>query len=162
MCTQTVSAQVVSRIYTEDDLRLVELPEQEFERLDLGLVVYLQEKNVAPYSGYLLDTNAVANIVIRQNFLLDSSQLALNKQRALDLAFLNLEVSKISSLYDAENKKHQIILDGKDKDIRNLQSINKELQQERNDIWGDILLGGSCVGAGLLVGIIVGFIAGSK
>jgi hypothetical protein len=151
-----LAAQDKPRIYTLEDLRKVEIQMPNGETKDLGQISVLNNGEPAPYAGYLLDVEAMANNITKYRLLLNASDTALLYQRQYDLELLNLETKKLFSDIQLEKNKNQIIVDGKDKEIKRLKKINKDIVEEKTSFWDDVLL----VTEGVVVGILLGLVTG--
>jgi len=143
--------------YTADSLTTVTIPDINVE-LNKGQAVIVNQNDIAPFGGYLLNVESVANIVVKHESLMEAADLALAKQRELDLALLIVETQKLKIEINAELKKKDVLLEGKESEVKRLITINKDLQDDRSDFWGDFLLVTGSAGGGIIVGIVIGLV----
>jgi len=143
--------------YTTNSLTVVTVPDINVD-LNKGQAAIVNQNDVAPFGGYLLNVESVANIVVKHESLVEAADLALTKQRELDLALLIVETQKLKIEMGAELKKKDVLLDGKESEVKRLITINKDLQDDRSDFWGDFLLVTGSAGGGIIVGIVIGLV----
>lgn len=147
---KTELEKIQKKLYTIESLEIVRVEESGYVPGELGeKQYYLLEKHPAPFEGILLNPSAMAFIIQDFESLKLRSDLALNKQRELDLNKLNLETDKLYLEIDAIEKKNTIISNGKDQELLRLQNINQTLLNDKRKVWKIVLYttGGFIVGA---------------
>jgi hypothetical protein len=137
------------------ELEIVLFPDKPQLVIDNELQAWLFENDLAPFDGVLLNPEATALILSEYEAQRQRGEAALEKQRQLDAAMLELETGKLRVELVNVKKKSVIQLETKDKENKELQRINKRLREDRSSFWGDVLLVGGGIGLGLLLGIPV-------
>jgi hypothetical protein len=144
-------------IFSETDLQVVDIDPPQHRPGTLGeKQVYVVFNQPAPFEGILLNPEGMAYIITEHESLKERAELALRTQRNFDLNKLNLEVGKLQLELDVSNKKHAIIIRGREEEINRLQVINQKLIDEANKPWKKILIGagGILIGAGIGITIV--------
>lgn len=149
-------AEELSSKHTEEDLPLVEIEKPDNIAGQNGeLQTWLESGNSAPYSGILLNPEAMAFIISEYEAQIERAQAAVKKQRDIDLAKLNLEVSKVIVELKANKKQNMVLIKGKDEEIDRLRKMYEEVLKESKKPWKKILIGASSFIVGAGAGIII-------
>lgn len=143
--------------FTKNDLPVVKIEKPENTAGQNGeLQDWVVIGNSAPYSGVLLNPEAMAYVISQNEAGEERSKVTVEKQRDLDLAKLNLETAKLQVERDTIERKNQVIVAGRDDELKRSQELNQRLMNDEKKPWKKILIGiGSAavgVGAGILIG----------
>lgn len=137
------------------ELEIVLFPDRPQLVIDRELQAWLFENDLAPFDGVLLNPEATALLLSEYEAQRQRGEVALEKQRELDAAVLELETGKLRVELENIKKKSIIQLETKDKENKELQRINKRLKDNQSNFWEDVLLVTGGIGVGLLLGIPV-------
>jgi hypothetical protein len=153
-------AEVLSTTYSDKDLTLVELETPLNTAGQNGeLQIWLESNKPTPFAGVLLNPEGMAYILSSFESQKDLSNLAIKKQRDLDLNKLNLETGKLFIQIETIEKKNDVILKGRDEELVRLQQINDKLIKDIRSPWKKILIGVSGVIIGVGAGILIKTVA---
>lgn len=145
--------------YTLDDFEIVVIADPPKYTLRGEKQKWTSEKELALFDGILLNPEGVARILSEYAALHERGGAALDKQRQTDLAKLQLETGKLQLKLSTTYKKSNIIIKGKDEEIKRQQKINKDILDDKSNVWDDILIGGGSGAAGILVGLLIAALA---
>lgn len=154
----TIEEQVkpLSYKFTEKDLTLVYIEKSNVLPQNNEEQIFLKKNAITPYDGVLLNISAASYIISEYEAQLERSELAIKKQRDLDLNKLNFETAKLLIEIETIEKKNNIILKGRDEEIKRLQKINEETIKELKRPWKKIIIGVGSAVVGVGAGIIIG------
>lgn len=149
------SERTEKKVYKEKDLEKV-VVEDAPARNPVGekqTWLYLDEP--APYNGVLLNPDGMAYILSEYEALKLRSNAALEKQRQSDLAKLNLEVGQLTLELETLEKKGNIVIRGRDEEIKRLQKINQDIREDKSNVWNDVFLAAGSGAIGILIGLLI-------
>lgn len=148
-------------------LEIVELPEPTLSSGEHGeRQTFLAQGAPAPWAGILLSPEAIAFIISQYETQRELATIVLNRQRASDWNRLQLEVGRLQLRLETQERQHQIVIQGLDREINRLIQIHEEYVDEQtggfwNSDFGQILQYGLVIVGSAAVGLIVGYFAGS-
>jgi hypothetical protein len=157
--TNFFSEKVEKKVYKEKDLEMVVVEDAPARNPEGEKQTWLYLDEVAPYNGILLNPDGIAYILSEYEALKLRSGAALEKQRQSDLAKLNLEIGQLVLELETAEKKGNIVIRGRDEEIKRLQKINQDIREDKSDIWNDVFLAAGSGVAGILVGLLIYFVA---
>lgn len=141
-----------------EELPLVETPTVERNTSTTARSVRIISGSPAPFSGRLLNDEAMSYIHAASVSLEEACTAAIRRQRDRDAARLTLDVGELRLQLNADRERARIILEGRDREIARLLELNETLTNEINAFpWESVLVG---VGSGAL-GLVLGFVAGA-
>jgi len=144
------------KTYKLDDLEIVEIDGPSVLGNQNGeMQAWINKNELAPFDGILLNPEAMAYIISEYGALKLRSQRAIEKQRLLDVSKLQLETGGLQLELQTNQKKYQILIDGRDNEIKRLQKINKDILEDKSNIWDDLLIAGGSGAAGILIGLLI-------
>lgn len=149
--------EVLNTKYGPENLPLVEVeptgntPGQNGEQQ-----TWIEVNTPAPYSGVLLNTEGMAYIISEYEARQDRANIAVKKQRDLDLTKLNLETGKLTIELETSEKKNAIIVKGRDDELKRLHELNQKMLEESQKPWTKIIIGVGAALVGVGTGILVG------
>jgi len=159
---------LITSIANAQDTNSSEFTFEDLEKIELNLSldrnpgelgekqIWLYKNETAPWDGVLLNHEAIAVVLSDKLVLQKKAELSLETQREVDLAKLNLETNKLKLEIENLVKKHNVLLDGRDEEIKSCQKINTKIIADRNHIKKKIFLGLGTGTAGLVIGVLVG------
>lgn len=144
-----------------EELQKVELPPKpERDPKELGeKQMWVPKGYVVLWEGLLLNPEAAAAIISEYENISFRANQALETQRELDLKKLNLEVGKLKLDLIAQDKKNVIVLEGRDKELKSCQTLNKQILEDRGHLKNKILIGLGSGVAGAVLGLLIGIFA---
>jgi hypothetical protein len=116
-----------------------------------GSFTFIQEGNVAPFSGTLFDPTATARLLANHKFLKEEYQLKLGFELQKQQKKFDLELEQVNITLTTEREGFQQTLEVKNKEIEQLNKIIKKKPGTNALIWG--IAGGFAVGVLATVGI---------
>lgn len=152
---------VTTQRYTLDDLEIIMVdPPPHRTPGEFGeKQTWLQLRQRAPFSGILVNEEGMAYVLTEYHALEQRANLALERQRASDLALLNREVLRLEIELDATKKKGKIELWACEGKRRELEQIHDEKLRTRDGLARKFLIGTGGVVVGVLIGVLVGGLA---
>jgi glutamate formiminotransferase len=110
------------------------------------MMMHLQEGDVAPFDGRLMNDEAVANIIANKE--LTREQCEIQKELAVSLtkAELQLQIDYLSAELETEKEKSAALLDIRDKEI---ESLRKQIKPNKT-MWA--FFGGFLLASGTSLG----------
>lgn len=113
----------------------------------------------APASGLLLNDEAEAYVFAESEAFEARCRVAITSQRDRDAVRLSLEVGELRLQMNSDRERFRIILDGRDREIQRLMSLNETLSGSASDFpLEEVLLGIGALAVGLVGGFAVGFL----
>lgn len=150
-------AEELSSTYTEKDLPLVNVEQPTNSAGQNGeLQVWVEAGKVAPYSGVLINPEGMAHIIANHEAQIELADAAVEKQRDLDLTKLNLEAAKLIVELETTEKKNNVIIKGRDEEIKRLQELHNAALAEAKKPWKKIIIGVGAAVVGVGAGIVIG------
>jgi hypothetical protein len=117
---------------------------------------WLLKDSLAPFDGVLLNPEAMAFILSEYKASYERALAALITQKEMDLSKLNLEMGKLHLEVSAITTKSDIVINGRDEEIKRLQKINKDQMADKSGFKRKLFIGLGTAAAGLIIGFIAG------
>jgi len=110
------------------------------------LMVHLEEGEQAPYSGRLMNAEAVANIIAGREMSVEQCEIQKELAVSLSKAEMQLQIDYLKAELETENEKNETLLDLRDKEI---EVLRKELKPNKT-MWA--FFGGFMLATGTSLG----------
>lgn len=110
------------------------------------LMVHLEEGEVAPFDGRLMNDEAVANIIAGREMSVEQCEIQKELVLSLTKAEMQLEIDYLKAELETEKEKSIALLDIRDKEI---ESLRKEIRPNKT-MWA--FFGGFLLASGTSLG----------
>lgn len=137
-------------------LQAVSLPDAPRLDIDKELQFWLEKGKRAPYTGMLLNPEAVALILSEYLAQHERATASLVKQVGEDQSVLDLVLERHKAEIKTLAVKSEIQQKADGDKYKRLQKINEDIRNDSADFWGRALLLGGGLGTGFLLGILIG------
>ena len=110
------------------------------------LMVHLEEGEAAPFSGRLMNDEAVANIIAGREMSVEQCEIQKELQVSLTKAELQLQIDYLNAELETENTKNTTLLELRDQEIA---ALRKEIRPNKT-MWA--FFGGFLLASGTSLG----------
>lgn len=149
--SETEEIVVSTEPQTEDTLPVLMSPPSGGE-----IIVPLAQGAVAPFAGILLNDEAAAWLESEPDAVQERAQFWVNRRLQQIRLFTGAEIERLQLRLRTQEEIHQIAIRARDEQNASLLRVNEDLRQGPFQWWEQVLY----MGGALLVGLVVGFIAG--